>query len=189
MSEQNKTRYEIQKILIECIKLGLQRLGLSNPSDSKDKWQIQEFANASFTNGDRLILLNMIREELAGWQFSETSKKLVDNNVVTYENRVAIQSWQIHCLAKFKEDVPNSIVATDMANRLKFWLNSNACLDFLRSKGVSMFRIDDYSIIVYNDNSDIYQKRAVINIKLCVPQRQELLESIVADLNTGIYPV
>ena len=82
MSEINKTRLEVQTILRECLIEGMSCLGL--PAEGADAWTIQEFANADFTNGDKLILLNMIREGLAGWQFSSQEKFAVDGLVDVY---------------------------------------------------------------------------------------------------------
>lgn len=185
MSEINKTRLEVQTILRECLIEGMSRLGL--PAEGADAWTIQEFANADFTNGDKLILLNMIREGLAGWQFSSQEKFAVDGLVDVYQNRCSLQTWQIHFIAKFKYSQDDDLFAMDMANKMKFWLNGPG-IDFLRKRGISLFRIDNDDVIVYNDDSELYQKRAVVNVKLNVPQKELFKEKIIENLIPGIYP-
>ena len=186
MSKDNKTRLEVQSILRECILIGLNRMGI--PETGEGSWQVQEFANATFNNGDRLILLNMIDESTSGWQFEEEGIE-ADGSKTTYQCRNEIQRWQIHTIAKFKKDASNEdLYAMDMANKLKFWLNG-PCTQELRKRGLSIFRIDDYDVLVYNDDSSVYQKRAVLSIKLFVPKKEGFKDKIVNNLHMGIYPV
>ena len=68
------------------------------------------------------------------------------------------------------------------------WFNGKGCDEF-RRVGVANLRIDPSSVIVYNDDSNIYQKRAVFTMKLQVPRDFEY-GMIAADvLKPKIAPI
>ena len=50
-------------------------------------------------------------------------------------------------------------------------------------------RIDSDAVIVYNDNSDLYQKRAVFTVKIQVPKELKSGKSYMDTLVPKIMPV
>ena len=59
------------------------------------------------------------------------------------------------------------------------------CDEFRKNRCANL-RIDPSSVIVYNDDSDIYQKRAVFTMRLQVPKEysygQDFLDTIKPDI-------
>ena len=161
MSEKMKSRLEVQKIVRDNILSGFEALGLSG-------WDVKEFANAHMTKADKVVLMNYIRTRRVGWQGRSYSGE--GAYFKKTEDWIDEQHWQIHCIAK-RPSNPNasSILAEDMADMLIAWFNGDGAAMFKRS-GIGMLLIDTDSIIVYNDNSDLYQKRSVFTLKIQVPK-------------------
>lgn len=179
MSAKNKSRLEVQKILLDNISDCLKAFGLS-------EWVIMEFANASFQKSDKVILLNNIRNERIGWQGRRYAS---DSNGIfgRTEEFIDEQSWQIHVIAKRKAK-PSDTLAEDVANQLMTWFNGFG-LEGLISKGVAPLRVDTENIIVYNDDSDLYQKRAVFTVKLQVPKEVTLNQAEMAAIKPKLMPI
>ena len=161
MSAGNKTRLEVQKILIDSISAGLAYL-------NETGWGIMEFANASFIKADKIILVNLINARRIGWQaFSFPMNQQV---LGRKDEWIEEQSWQVHTLCKRVDNgAANDARAEDVATNLVAWFNGPGC-DELRRHGVANIRIDSAQILVYNDNSNLYQKRAVFTVKIQTPK-------------------
>lgn len=163
MSEANKTRYEIQKILSDAVKDGLTKyIGASHG------FGVMEFAQASFQKANKIVLLNPVRTRRVGWQSS--TYPVISDALKRKEEWIEEQAWQFHVILK-KGDSPviTDMQADDVAQLLIAYFNGVGC-DYLRTKGVAPLRVADESIIVYNDDSELYQKRAVFTMKLQVPK-------------------
>ena len=81
---------------------------------------------------------------------------------------------------------PDAItIAEDMSGILVTWFNGRGC-DYFRKFGCANLRIDSDSIIVYNDDSGLYQKRCVFTVKVQVPKeltaRQDVVELLIPDV-------
>lgn len=161
MSEECKTRYEIQRILTSCISAGLEAY-----AGQDNGFGIMEFAQASFQSADKIVLYNLIRSKRIGWQH----KTFATSGTPRTDEWLEEQSWQIHTILKASKN-PSVIdmQATDIADMLVTWFNGSGC-DMLRKSGVACLRIDSDQILVYNDDSELYQKRAVFTVKIQVPK-------------------
>ena len=173
MSASNKNRLEVQKILRDTVLDGLSALNESG-------WEVIEFANASLQKSNKVILLNLVRNNRVGWQ-SEKDETINDELKRT-EEWIEEQSWQLHFICKrVGTATVTDTLAEDLAGNMIVWLNGPG-IEVLRSKGVAPLRIENTRVIVYNDNSDLYQKRAVFTVKIQVPKEltfeQEELEAI-----------
>ena len=181
MSVQNKNRLEVQKILVDSIKECIRLF-----ADSE--WGVMAYADASFQKADKIVLVNLIGTERVGWQ-SRKYDSDIHNVFRRTDEFIDEQSWQIHTIAKRnnKTTVANTL-AEDMANNLITWFNGFA-VDGLRSKGVAPLRIDTENVIVYNDNSDLYQKRAVFTVKLQVPKEVKITQAEMAAIKPKLMPI
>lgn len=183
-----KTRLAVQRILRNCIMDGMSFYGISG-------WGVMEFANASFQSADSIILMNMVRSSRVGWQSEKYSMKDIGDGSSGESGGVALcrtdefieqQDWQIHTVKKRTADMnEHDILAEDMSGILVTWFNGRGC-DYFRKFGCANLRIDSDSIIVYNDDSGLYQKRCVFTVKVQVPKeltaRQDVVELLIPDV-------
>lgn len=170
MSAENKTRYEVQKILADCLKAGLAAyVGESHG------FGVMEFAQASFQKADRIVLMNLVRTNRIGWQGRKYP--VAGDELKRVDEWVECQHWQFHVILK-KDTNPTieTRQADDYATILIAWLNGIGC-DFLRERGVANERVDPSSVVVYVDDSDLYQKRAVFTVKLQVPKELTITQN------------
>ena len=177
------TRLKVQKILRSVIDEGLNAIGLTG-------WNVQEFASPQYTSLDKCVLMNLVRVQRLGWQWSNT----VDGDRPSSANRkdewIELEHWQLHVIAKRPTTADeNTVVAEDVTDALAAWLNG-AGMDMLRRNGVAPERIDGNMILVYNDDNEIYQKRGVFTVKIQV--QKELTTGnmhSIDEMTPGIYPV
>jgi len=161
VSTANKNRLEVQKILRDNIIAGLTALGHTG-------WDVMEFANASMERANKVILMNYLRSTRVGWQGRRYVQ--VSNTLKRVEEWIDEQSWQLHIICKRTATTSvNDALAEDVASNLITYFNGPGS-ETLRQSGVASLRIDSENIIVYNDNSDLYQKRAVFTLKIQVPK-------------------
>lgn len=181
MSNAYKTRYEVQKIISDCIKKGISLY------IQEDGWGVMEFAQASFISANKIVLINPIRVKRLGWQ----GQKYVynSNGLSRVDEFIEEQHWQIHTILK-KSDNPTieDRQADDIASVLVSWFNGPGC-DELRKHGVANTRIDANQIIVYNDDSELYQKRAVFTVKIQVPKELSIPEVEMAAVKPKLMPI
>ena len=185
MSEKMKNRLEVQKIIRGNILSGLETLGYSG-------WDVKEFANAHMTKADKVVLLNYIRSVRVGWQGKRYAVE--DDSLRKSEEWISEQHWQIHCIAK-RPSSPNAItvLSEDIADILVAWFSTSESVDMFRRNGVAPLKIRGNDVIVYNDNSDLYQNRAVFTLKLQVPKEIDIAQHNVSGMDeysfSGIYGV
>lgn len=161
MSEGYITRLKVQGILRADINEFLSASRLTG-------WEVMEFAQTQMQKADGVILINCIRSLQVGWNRDEYSTEKDD--LMRTERTLEEQTWQIHVILKRKKtDTDDSVLAEDIAAMLIAWFNGKGCA-FLRKRGLANLRIEHQNIIVYNDDSDLYQKRAVFSVKIQVPQ-------------------
>ena len=162
MSSENKNRIEVQDALIAVIEEGLALLQYTG-------WMVMEYAPSQFASFDEVISLPLLRSRNAGWQGHED--RMVDGRPVTVEKWIDQQSWQGQITLQRKRRIHRpSILSEDIANNLAAWLNSAHGVVAMKRRGLAPLIVDDKLIFVYNDNSEIYQKRAVFTLKVQVPE-------------------
>ena len=181
MSSENKNRIEVQDALIAVIEEGLALLQYTG-------WTVMEYAPSQFASFDKVISLQLLRSRNAGWQGHED--RMVDGRPVTVEKWIDQQSWQVQIILKRKRRIDgSSVLAEDIANNLAAWLNSAHGVMAMRKRGLAPLIVDDKLIFVYNDNSEIYQKRAVFTVKVQVPKELTMSEVEMEVLLPKIKPV
>ena len=181
MSKENKNRIEVQDALIATIEEGLALLQYTG-------WMVMEYAPSQFASFDKVISLQLLRSRNAGWQGHEN--RMVDGKPVTVEKWIDQQSWQVQIILKRKRRIDgSSILAEDIANNLAAWLNSAHGVVAMKKRGLAPLIVDDKLIFVYNDNSEIYQKRAVFTVKVQVPKELIMAEEGLDAIKPDIKPV
>ena len=181
MSKENKNRIEVQDALIATIEEGLALLQYTG-------WTVMEYAPSQFASFDKVISLQLLRSRNAGWQGHED--RMINGKPVTVEKWIDQQSWQVQIILKRKRRIDgSSILAEDIANNLAAWLNSAHGVIAMKKRGLAPLIVDDKLIFVYNDNSEIYQKRAVFTVKVQVPKELTMSEVEMEVLLPKIKPV
>lgn len=170
MSAKNRTRLEVQKILRRVILDGLAYAGYQEKTSTLDGWECVEYGNSSIQSMDRVVLMNLLGSERLGWQ--EVNYDQIDSNFKRKDGWNEEQSWQLHIICKRKNGIE---MPEDVASNLVTWFNGPGCGE-LRKKGCASSRIDSDSVIVYNDNSDLYQKRVVFTVKIQVLKELTMAE-------------
>ena len=174
------TRLKVQKILRSVIDEGLNAMGLSG-------WAVQEFASPHYVSFDKCVLMNLVRSNRLGWQHDNLTGD--DSTTVRKDEWLELEHWQLHVIAKRPTAADaDSVVAEDVASELVAWLNGPG-MDRFRANGIAPERIDGSTILVYNDDNEIYQKRAVFTVKIEVP-KELTTDAIEADaVKPKVMPV
>lgn len=187
-----KTRYAVQKEIIANINLAFSSLNLQPEAGSTEKgWGVMEFAQASFNNADKVVLLDYMDSQRVGFQGWKYGGVLNDSTKASRtDDWLEQQTWLVHTLRRIK---PSDVSATlmtceDMADILIGWFNGQGGVEF-KKHGIGTLRIDRNRIFVYNDESELYQKRAVFPLRIQVPQEISVQMSRVSEWTPGIYPV
>lgn len=174
-----KGEYEVFKILREKTINGLSAYGVTSGVD------VRRFAQANIANGDKLVLLNLTDTQRLGWQ-SFNYKTVISSNLKRTDEWIEQQEWQFSFIKRMKNtDTINTITADDLCNYCIAWFNGEGGL-MLRNSGVACQPIDPHSVIVYNDDSDLYQRRPVFSMKLQVPKRFIANADSLSGINTNV---
>ena len=179
MANMAKSQYAVQKMIRDNVLAGLTAFG-------QDNWECIEFAQATMQNADRIVTMNCIGVDRIGWQGTRYNALAT----IRTDEWLEEQSWQFQIILKRYDGAvtADTVTTQDIASMLITWFNGKGCEEF-RRVGVANLRIDPSSVIVYNDDSNIYQKRAVFTMKLQVPRDFEY-GMIAADvLKPKIAPI
>lgn len=160
MANMAKGQYAVQKMIRDNVLAGLTAFG-------QDNWECIEFAQATMQNADRIVTMNCTGVDRIGWQGTLYNALAT----IRIDEWLEEQSWQFQVILKRYGDTvtADTVTTQDIAAMLITWFNGRGCDEF-RRVGVANLRIDPSSVIVYNDDSNIYQKRAVFTMKLQVPR-------------------
>lgn len=162
MSATMPSEYEVFKTLRECTISGLTKFGVLDGID------VRRFAQANMANGDKLVLLNLIGSERLGWQAFRYANSTA--SLLRTDEWIEQQEWQFSFIKLMRnDDTVATVTADDLCNYCITWYNGEGNL-LLRSKGIACLPIDPHSVMVYNDESDLYQRRPVFTMNLQVPK-------------------
>jgi hypothetical protein len=151
----------VQKVLRSVLLSGLDAVGY-------DGWTVVEFGNPEFINYDRCLTMQLLRQKRVGWQ--GRSYDIINEDFKRKDEWLTEYQYQVQVLLKRpKNATAETVTAEDVADIMIAWLNGPGVAEF-RKYGVAPLRIDGASVFVYNDNSDLYQKRAVFTVKIQVPK-------------------
>ena len=182
MSELMKGEFEVFKTLRDCAMLGLAAFGI-------DKTEVQRFAQAIMEHADRIVLLNLVGHGRYGWQYRTYSTSELTGKIGRNENWIDEQSWQVSTLKRMRNsDTESTASADDVAECLVTWFNGKG-LEYLRTKGMSTLPIDPREIMVYNDDSSLYQRRPVFNMTVLVPKMFSTETPKVVALEVETHPI
>lgn len=164
MSKELITENELFAKLRENIMTALKTFGITG-------FSVQRFAQANITNSDGLVLLNHIRTKREGWEWKKF--ECISKDAELYAEYGWIESviYQIHIIKKMTNgDTETTITGEDVANRLIAWFNGPG-IDKLKDENISNLLIDQDDIMIYNDDSDQYQRRVVFSLNLIVNKK------------------
>lgn len=158
--------YKVFKILHDEVVTALSEFGITGVD-------VRRFAQANFTTGDKLVLIHLVATERVGWQafkYGTERSQSGENKFMRSDEWIEQQSWQFSFLKKMmRSDTIDTITADDICNRILAWFNGIGNLN-IRLKGIANLPIDPTSVMVYNDDSDLYQRRPVFTMEVQVPK-------------------
>ena len=170
----------MQKVLRSVIDEGLNAIGLTG-------WSAQEFASPQYVSFDKCVLMNLVRSHRLGWQHDNLTGD--DSTTVRKDDWLELEHWQLHIIAKRPTAADaDSDGAEDVESELVAWLNGPGMNRF-RANGIAPERIDGATILVYNDDNEIYQKRAVFTVKIEVPKELTTDEHEIEAIKPDVMPV
>jgi len=186
MSESLKTKFDVIDILREVTLAGLNAFGYGN-------FSFMEFGQASFQSADGFdgyILVNLVRNRRITWVAGKYENG-AGGALLGRDEWIDEQHWQFHVVLKRKGGSPASgeaVVAEDVATNLITWLNGRG-VALLRARGVAPLNVDASRIFTYNDDSWIYQKRAVFTVKIQVPKEFKYEQPPMDIIKPSVLPI
>ena len=131
--------------------------------------------------------MNLVRSHRLGWQHDNLTGD--SSTTVRKDEWLELEHWQLHVIAKRPTAADaNSVVAEDVASEL-ITRQKGTGMNRFRANGIAPERIDGSTILVYNDDNEIYQKRAVFTVKIEVP-KELTTDAIEADaVKPKVMPV
>ena len=160
MSDANKTKYEVIKIIRSVVLKGFTEMDIAG-------FDCVEFGQPSIQNMDRVVTCRLAKIEEVGWQrfsYNWSGRKRKDEWIEQ-------QSWQLQTIMKRSGAAvtKDTLTSEDVSGMLRVWLNGPGNERF-RMKGCASLRIDPLTVFVYNDDSELYQRRVAFTMKLQVPK-------------------
>lgn len=170
----------VQKVLRSVLLSGLNAVGY-------DGWTVVEFGNPEFINYDKCLTMQLLRQKRVGWQgrkYEDTPQgfKRKDEWLTEYQYQVQV------LLKRPRNATAETLTAEDVADTMIAWLDGPG-VDEFRRHSIAPLRIDGASVFVYNDNSDLYQKRAVFTVKIQVPKELTVGENVMDQIIPDVKPV
>jgi hypothetical protein len=154
-----------------------------------DNFDVRRFAQANVAHGDKLVLLNKIASERIGWQGVKFRYNHISGKEDRIDEWIEQQSWQFSFIKKMNNnDTVDTVTADDMCNFMVTWFNGIGNSD-LRNNGMSNLPIDPHSIMVYNDDSDLYQRRVVFTMEVQIPKSFRMDDDFVSVDTIVTHPV
>lgn len=182
MSEENRGENEVFSILRECAMLGLREYGLDSGIE------VQKFAQANMTYQDKLVLMQLTHHRKVGWQ-AHYYKQDAIHGFKRSEEWIDEQYWSISTIKRMQNtDSADTVTADDIALALVTWFNGPG-LDWLRNNGMATLPIDPTEIMVYTDDSQLYQRRPVFEMVVQVPKAYAKKSNEVTALEVETHPV
>ena len=179
MSDWTKGKYAVQKIIRDNVILGMTKFGQTG-------WDCIEFAQATMQNADKIITMNCTGVDRIGWQGAKFDSVLGTRTDEWLEE----QTWMFQVILKRTNEVvtASTITTQDVASMLITWFNGMGCDEFRKNRCANL-RIDPSSVIVYNDDSDLYQRRPVFNVTFIVNKSFKLAQDHADILGVVTKPV
>lgn len=185
MSSEMRMENEVFKTVRDCILNGLSVFGIRSGID------VRRFAQANFNHGDSLVLLNLVKTNRNGFQATKYGDAVIsgETKFTRRDEWIEEQIYQISCIKKMqKDDTVETVTAEDISTSLITWFNGRG-LDWLRNNNLSCYPIDPNSVIVYNDDSDLYQRRPVFNLTVIVNKSFKLAQDHADILGVETKPI
>ena len=162
MSDANKTKYEVIKIIRSVVLRGFEEMNITG-------FDCVEFGQPSVQNMDRVVTCRLAKIEQVGWQ--RFSFPYENSTLFRKDEWIEQQSWQLQTIMKRSgaKVSADTLTSEDVSGMLRVWINGRGNEKF-RMKGCASLRVDPLTVFVYNDDSELYQRRVAFTMKLQVPK-------------------
>ena len=187
MSMENKTRFEVQKILRDNILAGMSALGIT-----AEGWTVMEANQTPPTAKTDYITFRMLSSARSGWQFGNGVWSESEQTWLKTNEFIEVQEWEITVVKRqtgTNARLATDFTAEDIVQSLKFWFNGEGCDYFRRNGRMSNLWIKDEQQKEIKDDSAVNQKPNTFRISLCVPRKVITRHNVAEELSTGIYPI
>lgn len=172
----------VQKVLRSVLLSGLDAVGYGG-------WTVVEFGNPEFINYDKCLTMQLLRQKRVGWQGFDYGYNPQFVGLSRKDEWLTEYQYQVQVLLKRPRNATSeTLTAEDVADTMIAWLDGPGVAEF-RKYSVAPLRIDGASVFVYNDNSDLYQKRAVFTVKIQVPKELTVGENVMDQIIPDVKPV
>lgn len=182
MSVENRLENEVFALLRECAILGLASYGYDQGTE------VQRFAQANMNYKDKLVLMHLVSHSKVGWQ-AHYYKNDPLLGLRRSEEWIDEQHWSVSTIKRMQQiDTKDTVSADDIALALVTWFNGMG-LEWLRTKGMATLPIDPTEIMVYTDDSQLYQRRPVFEMVVQVPKAFAAKSNEITALEVETHPV
>ena len=138
---------------------------------------------------DRVVLMHLLGHSKIGWQAARYYPSATASGLKRAEEWVDEQHWSVSVLKRMQQDdTASTVTADDIALALVTWFNGPG-LDWLRTKGMATLPIDPTEIMVYNDDSQLYQRKPFFEMVVQVPRAYVMATNEVSGLEVETHPV
>jgi len=169
--------YSILKTFVED---GLAQFGYT-------EWSVQQRNSAEIVNTNSCIMIEKILDRRIGFQ---ATKYNITSSIKQRWEWIDEYTYQITSLKKrTKTDTADTITAEDVCNALISWFNSEMGCSRLRSHGMASIRVASERVIVYNDDSGLYQKEPSFDVRVQIPKTKEITVNAVTTLEVVTHPI
>lgn len=189
MSEQNKTRFEVQKVLRDNILAGLSAMGID-----QSKYTVMEAGQTPPTSKNDVILFRMETTGQLGWQavkdrYVPVSPGASAKRLVRSDEFIDHQEWLIVVLRHRRTgDTITTMGSEDVARCLISWFNGRGNA-FFRERGMANTNIRENPVNLFKSTSDVYERSSSFKLKLQVPKAIQSGEAYATARYAGNIPV
>ena len=173
MADSILTENKAYAILKSFVEDGLSTFGYTG-------WSVQQRNSAEIANVNSCVMIEKILDKRIGFQ--ATRYKVSDSIKQRWE-WIDEYTYQVTSLKKRTNvDDTDTISAEDVCNALISWFNSEMGCSSLRSSGMASVRVANERVIVYNDDSGLYQKEPSFDVRIQIPKTKEITVNAVTTL-------
>lgn len=178
MGSEFRTRLDVQRVLRSVIKEGMAENGYPD-------FECLEYADAIIATYDRAVFMNHMPSKRVGFQ--KWTYRGIPNSqwLVRRDEWIDEQTWKLHVLCKASD---SEVYSEDVAQVLVAWLNGPGSIS-LRKSRIGVLRVFQSDVSSYNDDSDLFQKRTVVDVTIQVPMAMESNTPVMYPEGVDTFPV
>ena len=152
-------------------------------------FSVQRFAQAEFTGQDGLVLLAHTGTTKEGFEWCKDKWDADTATLNAAYGWLESHTYDVTILKRMRrDDGEDTITGEDVACQLINWLNGPG-VEKLLADGISILRIDGDALMLYNDDSDLYQRRVVFEMKIVLNKGFTMAEPSLDILGVKTKPI